>query len=170
MSGDKSRGRTMYKDWLEPDKLLLVEAWARDGLSNEQIAKNIGISTATVYEWQNKYPEFAEAIKRSKEVADIEVENALFKRAIGYSYTEVTKELVLDKETGERNLVVTKTVKKDVPPDVGAQCFWLKNRKPEMWRDRRELELDAEIAVEMSLEEKAKLIATLAEEFSDLGV
>lgn len=163
------RSRTAYKDWLEPDKLLLVEAWARDGLSNEQIANNMGIGLTTFYEWQKKYPEFSGSIKRSKEVADIEVENALFKRAIGYSYTEETKELVTDKETGERKLVVTKTVKRDVPPDVGAQCFWLKNRKPGMWRDRRELELDADIEVEMSLEEKAKLIATLAEEFSDLG-
>lgn len=167
MSG--GRNRTKYKDWLEPDKLLLVEAWARDGLSNEQIANNMGIGLTAFYDWQKKYTDFAEAIKRSKDIVDIEVENALLKRAIGYSYTEVTKELVLDKETGERKLVVTKTVKKDVPPDVGAQCFWLKNRKPEMWRDRRELELDADIEVEMSLEEKAKLIATLAEEFSDLG-
>lgn len=113
--------------------MLLVEGWARDGLTNEQIAKNIGINKDTLYEWKNKYSDFNDALKKGKEVADRMVENALFKRAIGYSYKETTKEI--SKVTGK--LVVTKEVTKEVVPDTTAQIFWLKNRKTAEWRDRR---------------------------------
>ena len=71
------------------DKLLLVEAWARDGLIDEQIAKNLGIGWTTLKEYKNKYPSFLSALKDGKKVVDIEVENALYKRALGYSYVEV---------------------------------------------------------------------------------
>ncbi|CAI3601335.1 hypothetical protein CNEO2_2630002 [Clostridium neonatale] len=69
-------------------------------------------------------------------MVDIQVENALLKRALGYKYDEVTKEL--NEDTGE--LEVTKVVTKEVQPDTTAQIFWLKNRKPEDWRDRKEVE------------------------------
>ena len=77
-----------YKKWLEPDGLLRLEAWARDGLSNEQIAKNVGITTETLRVWGMSYPAISEALKRGKEVVDIEVENAMCKRALGYEYEE----------------------------------------------------------------------------------
>lgn len=63
------------------DKLILVEGWARDGLTNEQIATNLGINVKTLYEWQKKYKEFSNALKRGKEIVDREVENALYKEA-----------------------------------------------------------------------------------------
>ena len=123
-----------YQQWLEPEGLTLLEGWARDGLTDEQIAGNIGINTSTLYDWKNKFPKISEALKKGKEVVDIQVENALLKRALGYEYTEETKELVKDKETGEYSLSVTKIVTKEVAPDVTAQIFWLKNRKPKKWR------------------------------------
>ena len=86
-----------YAKWLLPDNLLRLQAWARDGLSNEQIAHNIGINQDTLYTWIKKYPEFSEALSRGKEVVDIEVENALLKRAKGYDYIETTSELIADK-------------------------------------------------------------------------
>lgn len=75
-----------YQEWLTPDGITRLEAWARDGLTDEQLAAKIGIAAATLYDWKNKYPGISEALKRGKEVVDIEVENALLKRALGYDY------------------------------------------------------------------------------------
>lgn len=123
-----------YEKWLEPDNLLLLQAWARDGLTDEQIAHNMGIRTSTLYNWKNKYLEISESLKKGKEVVDVEVENALLKRALGYDYNEVTEI--------QENGVVTqrKVVKKHVVPDVTAQIFWIKNRKPDIWRDIKKID------------------------------
>lgn len=126
-----------YQEWLKPEKLILIEGWARDGLTDKQIAENIGINTATLYRWKNDYCEICNALKKGKEVVDRQVENALLKRALGYKYKETTRKLVINKETGEKELVVTKIVEKEVVPDTTAQIFWLKNRKQEEWRDKR---------------------------------
>ena len=125
-----------YATWLEPDNLTRLEAWARDGLTDEQIAKNIGVNVRTLYAWQNDYPQISQALKRGKDVVDIQVENALLRRALGYSYNETTKELELDPLTGEKTLKTTKVVTKQVAPDTTAQIFWLKNRRPDKWRDK----------------------------------
>ena len=127
-----------YQKWLVPDGLKLLEAWARDGLTDEQIAHNMGVSIRTLYGYKGKHVQILQALKKGKEVVDVEVENALYKRALGYSYTETTRERVYDPETEIYGLVVTKTVVKEVQPDVTAQIFWLKNRKPDVWRDRQE--------------------------------
>ena len=76
----------------------------------------------------------------SPKVADIQVENALFKSACGYEYEEVTEERKLNPTTGQFEMVVTKRVKRQVQPSNTAQIFWLKNRKPDTWRDRREID------------------------------
>lgn len=89
-----------FSEWLTPEGLLIIEGWARDGLIDEQIAKNIGISRSTLSVWKTKYPDISDALKKGKEVVDREVENALLKRALGYRYTETTKEAVKDPETG----------------------------------------------------------------------
>ena len=107
-----------------------MQAWARDGLNDEQIAHNIGIATGTLYDWKKAHPLIAEALKKGKEVADIEVENALFKRALGYDVEE-TKAVV--DASGKKQIIKTT---RHVPPDVGAAIFWLKNRKPAQWRDK----------------------------------
>ena len=130
------RGVAKYEEWLTDDGLLLISAWARDGLTMEQISKNMDISPTTLYDWRNKQSKIADALKRSRELADIEVENALYKRAIGYDYEEETV------EDGPKGKKIIHT-KKCVAPDVTAQIFWLKNRKPAVWRDRKnEVEAD----------------------------
>lgn len=134
-----------YEEWLTKEGLLKLEAWARNGLTDEQIAENMGINVATLYRYKEKYCEICESLKRGKEVIDIEVENALLKRALGYTFTEVTKERVYNKETEQAEFVVTKEVIKEVQPDTTAQIFWLKNRKPDEWRDKKETELSGEI-------------------------
>lgn len=124
-----------YQEWLTQEGLLKIEGWARDGLTDEQIAHNMGITKKTIYEWKKKYGDICDSLKRGKEVVDREVENALLKRALGYTYNEVTQEA---DEFGE--LAVSKVVTKQVSPDVTAQIFWLKNRKPKEWRDKQEVE------------------------------
>lgn len=117
-------------EWLEQDKLILLEGWSRDGLTNEQIAKNIGINVKTLYDWKNKESNICNSLKKGREVADYEVENALFKRAVGY--TIQVNEQKIDKDGCIHDLV------KDVhiPGDTTAQIYWLKNRKPDKWRDK----------------------------------
>ncbi len=89
-----------YQRWLESDGLLLLEGWARDGLTDDQIAQNCGCGVRTLYEWKEKYPQISQALKKGKEVVDIQVENALLKRALGYEYDEVTCERLAD--TGQK--------------------------------------------------------------------
>lgn len=74
-------------EWLEQDKLILLEGWARNGLTDEQIAHNMGIATSTFYEWKKKNPKFSEVLKKNKEVVDLEVENALLKSALSGNIT-----------------------------------------------------------------------------------
>jgi hypothetical protein len=128
-----------YQRWLTPEGLLLIEGWARDGLTDEEIAKNMGINVATLYRWQHSYCEICEAIKKNKEVADREVEQALFRKATGYKAKEVIREKQWNRTTGQYEMVTVKEVEKDVAPDTTAQIFWLKNRKPDQWRDKREV-------------------------------
>lgn len=135
-----------YEKWLEPDGLQLLGAWARDGLTDEQIARNMGICRDTLIQWKKRFPDISDTLKRGKEVVDVEVENALLKRALGYSTTEVTREQALNPETGKLELVITKAVTKEVPPDTTAQIFWLKNRRPDLWRDKQNVELSGEVA------------------------
>lgn len=162
-----------YLEWLTPEGLLLIEGWARDGLTDEQIAGNMGIKRQTLYDWKKKYPDISDTLKKGKEVVDRQVENALLKRALGYRYEEITKEekpvfdeagnAVLD-DNGNLTFAMQpiKIVVKEVQPDVTAQIFWLKNRKPAEWRDKKETELSGGLDVNnpftgLSTEELRKL-------------
>ena len=69
-------------EWLEQDNLILLEGWARSGLTEEQIANNMGISRSTLWEWKKKETSISNALKRSKDIVDFEVENALLKNAM----------------------------------------------------------------------------------------
>lgn len=143
---NKRLGRTpKYETWLEPDNLIKLEGWARDGLTDEQIAHNIGINRTTLYAWKAKYTDFSNALKRGKEVVDRIVENALLKSAMGYKFDEVVKERIYNPETGESELVEVKRVTKDVAPNVTALIFWLKNRQAEKWRDTKNVNAAVEV-------------------------
>jgi hypothetical protein len=99
-----------YEKWLKEENLLLLEGWARDGLTDEQIAKNMGISVKTLFNWKTSYLPILQALKKGKEVVDYEVENALLSSALEGNTT--------------------------------AQIFWLKNRRPDKWRDKQKEETD----------------------------
>lgn len=123
-----------YQEWTEKDGLLQIEGWARDGLTDEQIAQKIGIAAGTLYRWQNEHQEIREALKKGKAPVDIQVENALLKRALGYEYEEVTTEII-EQPDGSKRKHVKKTTKM-VVPDTAAAIIWLKNRRPDKWRDK----------------------------------
>lgn len=147
--------------WPEVEsKLVLVEAWCRDGLIEKDICHNLGISVQTLNVYKKEHPELLESLKRGKEVVDIAVENALYKRTQGYAYDEITRELVTVKDkfgypivddngAVKQELKITKVVTKEVQSDVTAQIFWLKNRKPKDWRDKHEVEKTIEVRVPM---------------------
>lgn len=122
-----------YTEWLTPEGLILVEGWARDGLIDEQIAKNMNVAYSTFREWKKKFPTLSAALKQGKEVSDRQVENALFKTATGYYYQEETV-------TNAGEIV---TIKKYSKPNTTAQIFWLKNRKTE-WTDRVDINAQVE--------------------------
>ena len=125
---------TKADEWLLPEKLLLLEDWARQGLFDAQIAKNMGISEATLYRYKANHPEIKEALRKGKEVVDIEVENAMLKRALGYTVRIVEQKIDKfgDVHDCERDV--------HIPGDVTAQIFWLKNRRRQQWRDKVEVE------------------------------
>ena len=107
-----------------------MEGWARDGLTDEQLAEKMQITCSTLYEWKKKYSEFSEALKKGKEVVDIQVENALLKRALGYEYVEDALEVYGATKK-------TKQTIKHMAPDTTAAIFWLKNRRPDKFRDKQ---------------------------------
>lgn len=144
-----------YEKWLSGDGLLKLGAWARNGLTNEQIAHNIGVSRKTLQEWLKKFDVLRETLARDRETADIEVENAVFKRACGYT-AKVKKHMSVNGKIHEVEDEV------HVPPDVKAQMFWLKYRKPEVWNNAAEntaetggiVEIPAALPEEKTPEEK----------------
>ena len=138
-----------YDEWLTEDGLLQIQGWARDGLTNDQIAHNIGISGRSFAEWISRFSSISSALKKGKAPVDIEVENALLKRAMGYNYDEVIKELIptgrIDDDGKPIYKQHVKTVTKHMPPDTTAQIFWLKNRRPDKWRDKQETNVGIDV-------------------------
>lgn len=119
---------------------LLAEGWARQGLSDKQIAKNLKISVETFYQYVKKYPEFSEALKKGKEPVDVSVENSLLKKAIGYEVEETITEMKIREDGSEYPSVIRK-MKKHIQPDTGAIAFWLKNRRPDLWRENKSMDI-----------------------------
>lgn len=125
-----------WDEWLTDDGLLQIQGWARDGLTEEQIAHNMGIGLTTLKDWKGKFPTILTAIKKGKAPVDLEVENALLKRALGYEYEETITEV--EELAGGKQKKHIRKVMKHCPPDTTAQIFWLKNRRPDKWRDKIE--------------------------------
>ena len=151
---NKSGQPTKYK----PEYVKIAEDLCGDeGYADKDLAIHFKITETTLYRWKNKYSEFCEAIKKGKDDFDSRVvEQSLLKRALGYTYEEITKEPFIvvkgvlkegDVKEGEtveqaveKSLAVTKVVTKQVAPDVVAQIFWLKNRQPHRWSDKKEID------------------------------
>lgn len=109
----------------------MIEGWARQGLTDEQISKNMGIGLTTLKQWKKKYRPIWTALKKGKTPVDFEVENALLKRAMGFEYEET--ETIIEEVDGKQRKRIKK-IKKVALPETSAIIFWLKNRMPEQWR------------------------------------
>lgn len=143
--------RGKFEEWLTVEGLLKLEAWARDGLTDEQIASNMGIRRETLYDWKKKYPNISNTLKKGKEIIDIQVENALLQKALGINKTiqkpVKIKEVLFDSGKKIRESECIEYVEEEIyiPPDTTAQIFWLKNRKPSIWRDKQSVEANVTI-------------------------
>ena len=104
------------------------------GATDIEIADFFNVSVASLYRWKNEHSEFCEALKVSKEIADDRIERSLFARANGYEHDEVDIRVVA-------GVVVQTPIRKFYPPDTTACIFWLKNRRPDLWRDKVEQEV-----------------------------
>lgn len=135
-----------YTEWLTEEGLIRIKGWAMDGLVDRELAAAMGISRTTLNKWRKKFPEFEEALKTSKEVADRKVEHALFDRCVG-QFVSIKKPVKLkrinyDPVTGrkinEEEVIEYADEQTYIPSDVKAQEFWLINRKPDYWKQRPE--------------------------------
>lgn len=122
--------------WTTPKGLDILRGLARRGLSDEDIAKSIGISRKTLYRWKAANVPIRDALREGKLAADLAVESALFKKATGFTVTDTKTTSFLDKETGELVEGKTEVTTKHVLPDTLAIMFWLKNRRPDLWKDK----------------------------------
>lgn len=143
-SEKKTKNECIATEWLEEDNLMLIECWARDGYTFQDIANRIGIAVSTLRGWRAQYPEFDEALKRGREIIDYKVENALLKSALGYKTKEVkvTTTMRYGKVVG----TVKEVTDKEQAPNVSAIQCWLYNRLPNKWKKNRDnlIELDEE--------------------------
>lgn len=126
-----------YEKWLTDEGLTLIEDWARNGLTDKQIAHNMGIRRETLYEWEKKYPNISNTLKKGKEIVDAQAENALLKRVLGYDVTET-------KVVESPNGITKTTTTKHIPPDVTACIIWLKNRRRGKWGDKQVEKTDSD--------------------------
>jgi transposase len=129
--------QSMKSKWPQiAPRLAEIEIWLRDGLTEAQVCKNLGISVNTLNEYKKKYQELSESIKRGRQPIVTEIENALVKRALGYEYDEVKTYI---KDEDGKTVKYTEKTRKHLPPDVGACAILLKNKAPEHYTNDRAL-------------------------------
>ena len=136
-----------YEEWLTDENLARIQGWARDGLIAKEIAHNMHIGETTLRRWRAQYPAIENALRTGRDSADRIVENALYKSATGYRVTvkkpvrvrRVEYDPVTGKKTAELDTWQAVEEEVYIQPQVTAQIFWLKNRKPEQWRDKADM-------------------------------
>jgi len=139
--GNNGGVESKYKKEYHPNQVL---KFALLGLTDKQMSDLFDIAESTFNKWKIDFPEFSESIKKGKQEADANVASMLYKKAIGYTQKKTIpfklKETVNGKGSTEKIELVE--IEDYYPPEVSAQFIWLKNRQPELWRDKKEVELD----------------------------
>ena len=122
--------KAIYSKWIEGDGLEKICEWARYGMSDKQLAKNIGITTVTLYDWKKRFPKFAEALDKAKTELKLELEKSMFDLAIGKVHVEEIK-TILDPNNG--TVIRVEKTRKQIPPSANLQQFLAKNFIPEKY-------------------------------------
>lgn len=150
------------------------------GATDADLCEHFGIGESTLYEWKNKFPEFAEAIKRGKAPANADVAHKLYQRATGAEWIEEqafkvkTVEYSDGKRLRETEEIKVVEVKRAAPPDTAAAIFWLKNRRPDLWRDKQQHEHTGKDGgpietADVTDRDRAKAMAALMLKAKDVG-
>ncbi len=141
----------------KPEFCEQAEKLCKLGATDVQLADFFGVDERTINRWKQEHDEFCQSLKAGKEIADAMVAESLYHRAVGYTHPE-------EKSFCSNGEVITHETLKHYPPDATSAIFWLKNRRPDVWRDKRELGLDENtvdalkaINTEMSPEEAARI-------------
>ena len=146
-----------YYSHIQPN-LDLIEGWVKQGVSEEIIARKLSVASSSFQEYKRKFPELSDLLKKGKDHADLAVENALFQAAVGYEYEETHTEFIEGTNAGKSGMILKSgnathkkvtTLKKKVPGNVTAQIFWLKNRRPDLWQDRKEFSAEVSSSIEL---------------------
>lgn len=160
--------RDVYRDWQSEGRLdtvlMLVRKWREDGAGLDEIAEKLNISRTTLFKYQKEHADFADALKRGKEIVDSEVENSLKKECIGYTYEETTTTTtaIINERTGEitdLKRVETKTTKRYARPSVSAIAYYLNNRLPSKWKNRVVTVLEDENSEDETVKEMEQYFA-----------
>lgn len=159
MATRPSRNCNQWAD--DRESLLKLEAWSRDGLTQAEIAKNIGISRNELFTWRKERKEIDIALHKGREVTDIVVENALYKKAQGYNVSlqktmkikKAEYDPITGKKVAEYEELVPAIEEIHVPADTQADIFWLKNRKPLNWREKQDISVTGDIGVSLIIKD-----------------
>lgn len=135
---------SLYHSNVKP-RLEEIKAWCRDGYTDKVICEALQISVTSFCKYKNEYPELVKALKVTKDIADQNVVNSLYKRAMGYEFEELKEKGTIDKD-GKFTVDKNERTTKQIAPDVTAQIFWLKNRRPDLWRDKPDPDKDQNTA------------------------
>ena len=133
--GRKSEYRIEYAD--QALKLCLL------GATDKELSEFFSVSEQTLNKWKKDYPEFLESLKKGKNIADANVASRLYNRAIGYN-CKATKFA-----TSNGKITDSKEFIEHYPPDTTAAIFWLKNRQPDKWRDKKEVDANVNLGDEL---------------------
>jgi hypothetical protein len=144
-----------------PEYCAQAEKLCKLGATDIEIADFLEVDVRTLYRWKGEHEEFCQALKAGKEISDERVERSLFARANGYEHDEVDIRVV-DKE------IVQTSIRKYYPPDTTAAIFWLKNRRPDLWRDKTDVEATLKGEIEHT-HRVSDATARLLEEVSGVG-
>lgn len=148
-----AKNKSIVDEWLTDDNLMLLEAWARDGYTESQIAECVGVYPSTINYWKKNYKPIRDALKTGKEIIDYKVENALLKAALGFKTTDIKVTIGRQVKDGKIYNLTKETIIKEVPPNVTACAMWLNNRKPDKWKRNRDkiVELEEDNTIQITV-------------------
>lgn len=138
--------KSKYDENVKP-KLFLIEAWARDGIQQKEMAKKLGVPYSSFCEYIKVHPQLKSALKIGREEKDVCLENSAFKSALGYKTKQIKKEAVWNPKDQAFEMRVSEEVTKEMPANPAMLKFLMINRMPEKYKDKQVTEHEGEIGI-----------------------